>query len=68
MSFLFSLGLEREDSLETLVTVEFKDVKAGTEVIITHQRFANVKTRNLHKQGWKGCLDNLAKRINRWEE
>ncbi len=65
---IFTWSWEGNDSPETFVTVEFKDVKGGTEVVIIHERFADYKTRDLHKQGWRGCLENLTKRISQWEE
>jgi len=48
-------------SYETLVTVEFKAVNGGTEIVITHEGFKETETRGRHEYGWNGCLDNLAK-------
>ena len=42
------------------VTVVFKDVVGGTEVILTHERLGTEELRDKHLQGWKGCLQNLA--------
>lgn len=43
----------------TLVTVDFVDAGDGTEVVITHTGFAGDRIRDLHGEGWAGCLDNL---------
>jgi uncharacterized protein YndB with AHSA1/START domain len=44
---------------ETLVTVEFHDLGASTEVILIHELFPNEKARDAHDHGWNGCLDRL---------
>jgi uncharacterized protein YndB with AHSA1/START domain len=44
---------------ETLVTVTFKDVAEGTEVTITHERFATELSRSRHEQGWTRSIANL---------
>lgn len=41
---------------ETLVTVEFLDRGASTEVILKHERFASEEARDAHDKGWVGCL------------
>lgn len=46
---------------ETLVTVEFKEVAGGTEVLLTHTGFADDETRGKHEHGWNGCLDSLTR-------
>jgi uncharacterized protein YndB with AHSA1/START domain len=50
-----------DPSLETLVTVVFKEVAGGTEVILTHERFVTVESRDKHEHGWTGTLDKLAR-------
>ncbi len=47
----------------TLVTVVFLDAANGngTEVILTHERFATVESMGRHEQGWNGGLAGLAK-------
>jgi uncharacterized protein YndB with AHSA1/START domain len=45
---------------ETLVTVEFHDLGRSTEVVITHELFPDTRARELHDQGWAGCLSRLA--------
>ena len=48
---------------ETLVTVEFHDRGGSTEVVLTHDLFPGVETRNKHEHGWSGCLERLAKAL-----
>lgn len=44
---------------ESLVTVEFRDRGASTEVVVTHERLANAESRERHDHGWTGCMDRL---------
>lgn len=41
------------------VTVSFVVVGQGTEVVVTHERIADEKTRDGHALGWQGCLEGL---------
>jgi len=43
----------------TLVTVLFNIHPEGTEVVLTHQRFADAEVRDMHAVGWAGCIDKL---------
>ena len=43
----------------TLVRVRFLPHPEGTELILTHERFAIEAVRDMHLQGWGGCLDKL---------
>jgi uncharacterized protein YndB with AHSA1/START domain len=43
------------------VTVSFVSVAQGTEVIVTHERIADEKTRDGHALGWEGCLEGLSR-------
>jgi uncharacterized protein YndB with AHSA1/START domain len=60
----FTWRWDGDDSPETLVTVELKDVDGGTEVILTHERFPSSEEKDKHQHGWIGCLENLAKFLN----
>lgn len=51
---------ETEVAPETLVTVEFHDRGGATEVVLTHERFPDEKTRTDHEQGWSACFEKLA--------
>jgi uncharacterized protein YndB with AHSA1/START domain len=52
---------EWEDSVnaETLVTVDLRKKGAGTELTLTHSKFADDKSRDMHNQGWAGCVGRL---------
>lgn len=56
-------GWEGKDVHDSLLTLEFTDRDGGTEVTLTHERFANTEQTRQHTKGWIGCLDNLAARI-----
>jgi len=44
---------------ETLVTVEFRDQGASTEVALLHEMFPTAQERDAHERGWTGALDKL---------
>lgn len=44
---------------ETLVTVQLTPAGAGTELVVTHERFADDADRDSHTKGWSDCLDRL---------
>ena len=50
---------EMAGSAETIVEVDFVADGDGTRVDLTHRGFANAQIRDMHAQGWTGCLDNL---------
>ena len=43
----------------TLVRVRFLPHPDGTELQLTHERFALEAVRDMHIQGWGGCIDKL---------
>jgi uncharacterized protein YndB with AHSA1/START domain len=43
----------------TLVRVVFLTHPEGTELVLTHERFAVEAVRDMHRRGWGGCLDKL---------
>jgi uncharacterized protein YndB with AHSA1/START domain len=45
--------------LETLVKLEFLDLGDETEIVLAHGEFPDAATRELHNQGWNGCLNQL---------
>lgn len=49
------------DTGKSLVTVEFLEHGEITEVVITHERFANEQDAREHSEGWTGCLDALTR-------
>ena len=48
-----------EPPVETLVTLEFFERGNETDVVLTHERFPNVGSRDKHNEGWAGCLGRL---------
>ncbi len=50
---------------DTVVTVEFTPVEDGTELMLTHELFPDVDSRQQHTEGWEGCLANLEKSVVR---
>lgn len=52
----------REDSHamgDTIVTVEFREVAGGTEVVLVHEGFPAVEAKASHEEGWGPCLMHL---------
>jgi uncharacterized protein YndB with AHSA1/START domain len=45
---------------DTLVTVEFLERGAETEVIVTHEKLVTERARTEHANGWVECLDRVA--------
>jgi uncharacterized protein YndB with AHSA1/START domain len=48
---------------ETVVTVEFHGEGDGTRVELHQAGFPDAHDRDMHADGWNGCLDNLARRV-----
>ncbi len=42
------------------VSVRFERSGNETDVVVTHERITDQRTRDTHEQGWRECLDNLA--------
>ncbi|MFO1323974.1 MAG: SRPBCC domain-containing protein [Burkholderiales bacterium] len=62
---VYTWAWESTPERESLVTVEFRPVGGGTEVLLTHERFADRDARDRHHHGWDGCLDRLARQLQR---
>jgi uncharacterized protein YndB with AHSA1/START domain len=63
--YSWQLGPEKDPPLAPAnarerVTVRFEPRDIGTEVIIVHERLADMAAREGHEAGWFGCLDGLA--------
>lgn len=56
---VYTWDWEGESIGETVVTVEFNDVGGATEVVLTHERFANAEAKSNHEKGWMSCLNKL---------
>jgi uncharacterized protein YndB with AHSA1/START domain len=44
----------------SVVTIEFKKIDEGTELVFKHEQLFDEKVRDDHKRGWSGSLDKLA--------
>lgn len=47
------------------VSVNFEAQGQSTEVIVTHEHVSSAQLRDLHEQGWGGCLDGLVRYVDR---
>lgn len=58
---VYSWDWEEEDNAmgETLVTVEFREVEGGTEVVLRHEGFPVEDARKGHEEGWTACLTHF---------
>jgi len=57
---VYTWQLEGPEGLgPTVVTVEFYDQGASTEIVLTQEFFPDMKTGEEHSQGWDGCLQQL---------
>jgi len=50
---------------ESLVTVEFAPADGGTELVLTHSRFADSDARDRHLGGWTGGIGRLERYLAR---
>ncbi|MEP7183040.1 MAG: SRPBCC domain-containing protein [Betaproteobacteria bacterium] len=62
---VYTWAWESTPERESLVTVEFKPSGQGTELLVTHRRFADTEARDKHQHGWNGCLDRLGSHLSR---
>ncbi len=60
---VFTWAWESTPERETLVTVELRQKGAGTELTVTHTKFADEQSRDRHNQGWTGCLGRLERHM-----
>jgi uncharacterized protein YndB with AHSA1/START domain len=58
---VYTWAWESTPERESLVTVEFRPADEGTELVVTHQRFADEQARDKHQEGWVGCLARLGR-------
>jgi uncharacterized protein YndB with AHSA1/START domain len=61
---VYTWAWESTPERESLVTLEFKSSGEGTELVLAHQRFADVQARDKHREGWIGCLDRLGRFVS----
>ncbi|MDQ6825946.1 MAG: SRPBCC domain-containing protein [Candidatus Eremiobacteraeota bacterium] len=48
------------DEHESLLTLDFHDLDGETELVLTHEQFISVESRDRHEHGWAIILDQLA--------
>ncbi len=56
---VYSWRLESEARPPERVTVRFEARADATEVIVVHELIPTAAIRDMHEQGWRGCLDGL---------
>jgi len=50
---------------EMLVTLEFRERGKQTELILTHEKFASIESRDRHEEGWTRCFNELGKFVGK---
>ena len=55
---------EEPDAIDTVITVTFEEVGAGTRLTFHQTPFASVESRDGHAGGWEECMDRLAVYVN----
>lgn len=56
---MFTWQWEGSPNPPTLVTVTFKDIAGGTEVVLVHEGFAMAEYTESHLQGWQAIMAKL---------
>ncbi len=62
---VYTWAWESTPERESVVTVEFRSAGDGTELVLTHDRFADSQARDKHLEGWNGCTDRLGRYLSR---
>ncbi len=57
---VYSWRLGTDTGPSERVSVTFEARGANTDVTVTHERIPGIPVRDVHEQGWNGCLDGLA--------
>ena len=58
---VFTWVWEGDAETETLVTIDLRKKGVGTELTLTHTKFSDEKIRDMHSEGWAGCIGRLEK-------
>jgi uncharacterized protein YndB with AHSA1/START domain len=58
-------GFGEVEPPEMLVTLEFKALGKQTELILTHEKFASLESRDRHNEGWTRCLNELGQFVSK---
>lgn len=48
------------DGVTSRLTLDFEEAEGGTRFTLTHEQLLNAESRDLHAEGWTGCLNSLA--------
>ncbi len=62
---VYTWAWESAPEMETIVTVEFRDVEGDTEITVTQEPFPDDEARQQHRYGWEGGLDRLTEILRR---
>ena len=62
---VYTWAWESTPERESLVTVEFKAAGNGTELVVTHEQFADTEARDKHQHGWNGCIERFGRYLSR---
>ena len=60
--YTWSIGVE--SGVTERVTVSFEARGEATEVVVTHERIRDTAQRDMHEQGWRGCLAGLKRYLD----
>ena len=59
-SLVFTWAWEHdEDAVQMLVSIRLTEANGGTDMKLLHERLPGETSRDLHSEGWTGCLDRL---------
>ena len=61
---VYTWRVESAEGPPERVTVTFEQRDSETEVVVTHERIPTRAMRDMHEQGWFGCLDGLAEFVS----
>jgi uncharacterized protein YndB with AHSA1/START domain len=48
------------EEYDSLLTLDFSERNGETELVLTHEKFASVESRDRHEHGWTDIVDQLA--------
>jgi uncharacterized protein YndB with AHSA1/START domain len=48
------------EEYDSLLSLDFNERNGETELVLTHEKLANVDSRARHKEGWTAIIDQLA--------
>jgi uncharacterized protein YndB with AHSA1/START domain len=60
----YSWGIGTGGDANETVTVRFKPVNGGTELVLRHEGAPDRETRFSHENGWDGCLAGLGRFVS----